>query len=1118
MASKFFTNEDQNTLLNKIKGVFEHKQIHFFDALVGYFRASGYFQVRPFVEKAAEIRVLVGINIDEAVYDANKLGLLFTGDEGKSVDKYIENLKRDIQTAKYNKTVEDGMLQFINDLIEQKVKIRVYPKQNLHAKIYIFREKEKHAHGYGSVITGSSNLTDNGLQRNFEFNVELRDDADIDFAVETFEKLWEQSIEIDREFVEKLKTETYLNDTFTPFEIYYKFLIEYFGKSVEYDPNSLRDMPREYKKLSYQADAVSDGYAKLEKHNGFFLSDVVGLGKTVVAAQIAKNFFYHNGFPDYLSKTLVICPPALHDNWNETFENFGINDFKIVTNGSLHKICDAKKYDLVVIDEAHKFRNDTAEMYNALQKICKTPTRRGTQKKVMLVSATPLNNRPEDIANQVYLFQDKKDSTLEISNLQHYFAPKIQQYKALKKETDVRKMAAGVKKLYDDIRLMVVEPLTVRRTRTDLLENEAYRKDLQEQGISFPVVKQPHKIFYQLDTKLETLYDKTIKCLTGGIAGQARNDGGGLTYYRYQAIKFLVPEKKKKYKNADLASLQLQHIMKTLLVKRLDSSFFAFRQSLERFAQATANMVKMFEDNCIFIAPNLNDYIEQNKEDELLQLLINLQDSDPTIEICTAADFEEGFLDGLKNDLDILQNLVNEWKKVNTDPKLDVFIQHLTRHSRESGNPLNKIAGQARNDGRTIKDVLNKEGKLVVFSESQETTDYLFEELKKAGFDKILVCSSKNRKNQFPLIRENFDANIPKNEQKDDYNIVISTEVLAEGVNMHRANVVVNYDTPWNSTRLMQRIGRVNRIGSTAEEVHIFNFFPTAKVESDIELQKKAILKLQAFHSALGEDSQIYSDEEIVESFGLFDKSAKEEKDEKLKILLELRKFKDENPELFKQIKNMTLRARTGRASTTLGNLSEKLSDATVAFIRSEKRNSFLLVQGDGEPQELTFLQAEEIFRASKIEKSVPLTENHHTQVEKAISLFKVQLEMEKQSERAVVVSQSPQEKQALTYLDAVINFSISQNLANEQEKELLSLAKEAINLGKFQKLAKEIAKLYKDLKKASMPPAQQLEAIIKIAKKYPLQDDVSTNSTSDDETEKKSEFLPEIIISESFK
>jgi superfamily II DNA or RNA helicase len=1082
MSSKFFTNENENTLLNKIKGVFEYKNIHFFDALVGYFRASGYFKVRPFVEKTAEIRVLVGINIDEMVYDANNKGLLFSGNEEKSVETYIENLKRDIQTAKYDKTVEDGMLQFIKDLIEKKVQIRVYPKQNLHAKIYIFREKEKHPHGYGSVITGSSNLTDNGLQHNFEFNVELRDDSDIDFATETFEKLWEQSVEIGKEFIEKLKTETYLNDTFTPFEIYYKFLIEYFGKSVEYDPNSVQDLPRGFKKLSYQVDAVNDGYSKLEKHNGFFLSDVVGLGKTVVATLIAKKFFYHNGFPDYLSKTLVICPPALHDNWSETMEQFGINDFKVYTNGSLHKIRDAKKYDLVIVDEAHKFRNDSAEMYNALQKLCKTPTRRGTQKKVMLVSATPLNNRPEDIANQVYLFQDKKDSTLEISNLQHFFAEKIKKYKALKKEDDVRKMAAEVKILYEDIREKVIEPLTVRRTRTDLLTNEQYKIDLQEQGVNFPKVKKPEKMLYQLDNDIDALYDDTLKTLSEE-----------LTYFRYQAIKFLVPEKKKKYKNADLASLQLKHIMKTLLVKRLDSSFFAFTKSLERFAQATANMVKMFNDNCIFIAPNfpVNDYIEQNREEELLEILVNLSDTDPTIEICTVDDFQNGFLEGLQHDHEILKKLSAEWKKINTDPKLDVFIKYLK-------NTL-------------LSSKINKEGKLVVFSESQETTEYLHKKLKENGFEKILEVSSKNRKEKFPLIRENFDANIPPAEHKNDYNIVISTEVLAEGVNMHRANVIVNYDTPWNSTRLMQRIGRVNRIGTTAKEVHIFNFFPTAKVENDIELRKKAILKLQAFHSALGEDSQIYSDEEIVESFGLYDKENHEEKDEKLQILLDLRQFRNENPELFKKIKNMTLRARTGRNLTPQPPLQIERG-STISFVRSQKRNAFVLVQGDDEPQELTFLQAEKIYRAEKDEKSAPLSDLHHAQVEKAVALLKKQLEAEKQTERTIVVTQSPQEKQSLAYLEAITGL----NLADDSEQILLTLAKKAIGSGKFQKLPKEIAAYHKTLKTIRVIPTDQLAAVLKIIKNYPLQEEEIPVETNDSPSDTQY-FVPEIIISESF-
>jgi len=215
MSTKFFTNENNNTLLNKIEGIFQHRNIHFFDALVGYFRASGYFRIRPFIEKAAEIRILVGINVDNLVYEAQQKGLLFIGDPDKSKEDFFEEIKKNIQEAEYDKSVEEGMFGLINDLVSGKIRIKVHPKQNLHAKIYIFREQEKHSHGYGSVITGSSNLTDNGLSMNFEFNVELRDNSDIDFATETFEKLWGEGIEIGPEFVERLKEETYLNDEFT---------------------------------------------------------------------------------------------------------------------------------------------------------------------------------------------------------------------------------------------------------------------------------------------------------------------------------------------------------------------------------------------------------------------------------------------------------------------------------------------------------------------------------------------------------------------------------------------------------------------------------------------------------------------------------------------------------------------------------------------------------------------------------------------------------------------------------------------------------------------------------------------------------------------------------------
>lgn len=150
--------------------------------------------------------------------------------------------------------------------------------------------------------------------------MELRYDDDIKFATETFEKLWEESVEIDITHIEKIKKESYLNPDFTPYEIYIKFLLEYFGKSIDFDPNSVSDLPKGYKKLSYQIDAVNDGYSKMIKYNGFFLSDVVGLGKTVVAALIAKRFFFSNGFPSHRSRTLVIVPPApFLMNYNESW-------------------------------------------------------------------------------------------------------------------------------------------------------------------------------------------------------------------------------------------------------------------------------------------------------------------------------------------------------------------------------------------------------------------------------------------------------------------------------------------------------------------------------------------------------------------------------------------------------------------------------------------------------------------------------------------------------------------------------------------------------------------------------------------------------------------------------
>ena len=1085
MGTNFFTNEKENTLLEKIEGVFKYKKVHFFDALVGYFRASGYFRIRKFIQQTPQIRFLVGINVDKLTYQANQQGLLFNPNAKQSQEEFFNDIKHDIQEAKYDKDVEEGMYQFIEDIVSGRIQMRIHPKQNIHAKLYIFREEVYHTHGYGSVITGSSNLTEAGLEKNFELNVELRYDDDIQFATETFERLWAESIEIDIRHIEKIKENSYLNTSFTPYEVFLKFLLEYFGNSINFDPNTVSDLPQGYKKLSYQIDAVNDGFSKLLKHNGFFLSDVVGLGKTMVAALIAKKYFFHNGFPTHRSHTLVIIPPALKDNWENIFADFKIDNYKIVTNGSLHKVKNPELYDLVIVDEAHKFRSDTATMYNELQKICKTKAVHydGSvhDKKVILVSATPLNNKPEDIANLVYLFQDSKNSTLEEGNLQRFFREQIDKYNKLKKQKNMDLISAEVKAIYKKIRVKVVEPLTVRRTRTDLMENEAYRKDLEEQNVHFPDVKPPHKIYYQLDSFLDELYDCTL--------GYLKGTDDGLKYYRYQAIKYLKPEKKKKYKKADMISDQLASIMKTLLVKRIDSSFFAFKQSLKRYYEANKIMMDMFAKGVIYIAPNLkvNEWLSNDEEDKLIKAIEEAKYTDPTIEVCSPDDFEEEFEQGILHDHKILKELVDKWDKVDYDPKLEVFVDYLKNQLFDTS--------------------INHEGKLVVFSESKETTNYISESLNKVGFTRILTVQSSNRNDKMPILEENFDANF-KGEKKDDYNIVISTEVLAEGVNLHRANVIVNYDTPWNSTRLMQRIGRVNRIGSTAKEVHIFNFFPTSKVNDDIELEKKAKMKLFAFHAALGEDSQIYSTDESPESFGLFDKNIDEERDEKLRYLMWLRQLKNEQPELIKKINKMPIRSRVGRRN-------KLIPKSTIVFIRNKRRDAFTYIRDDGSMEDLTFLEAAKEFEARIEEKAIPLHNKHHEQVKKAIEELSEKEEEVKAITKKVVTNQGPNEKKALAYLDGFIHVP---NITDE-EIDLIEKAKCAISTGKFQQLQRDVNKLQSATKKAPVKIVILLEQLMQIITSYPLEHiELSSHEVQALNRSKTIKGLvPEIIISESF-
>ena len=361
-----------------------------------------------------------------------------------------------MKNAGYDEITELGILQFCLDIIDGKLEMRIHRSKNLHAKFYLLLPENHNPNSDGWVIMGSSNLSDSGLGTmhtdRYELNVAMKDYDDVAYCKHEFEQLWQEAVPLTEEDIQVMKAQTHLAQQPTPYELYMKVLIDSFGSQVEDD--FTMEMPEGIKDIRYQHDAVIQGYQMLMQHNGFFLADVVGLGKTFVATMIAKRFVEANG---RYTNILVVYPPTVENNWKEAFKLFGIRRYaQFVSNGSLGKIIKGEgnfrekgEYDLVIVDEAHNFRGETAARYDDLQLICKTPRVnegmvKGRQKKVMLLSATPLNNRPTDLLNLLLLFQNARYSTIEgIQNLPVTFSPWIEEYDKLMRERKADNLRHG---------------------------------------------------------------------------------------------------------------------------------------------------------------------------------------------------------------------------------------------------------------------------------------------------------------------------------------------------------------------------------------------------------------------------------------------------------------------------------------------------------------------------------------------------------------------------------------------------------------------------------------------------------------------------------------------------
>ncbi|WP_424040335.1 helicase-related protein [Prevotella nigrescens] len=1097
--SHIFTNKDGNTLIKEFEGVLQHNpQIRNLDAVVGFLRASGYFSLRPFLDNIGKVRVLIGIDVDKYIAKAAQQGKLFFGAEEEVKEEYLRKLRTDIETSNYRKDIEDGMYLMVQDLLDKKLELRAHPSKKIHAKIYVLYPDNFNQYSQSMAITGSSNLSGNGLgitqDKQYEFNVKLDRYDDVKFAKDEFEQLWNEAegCEITSEDIKAAIDRTYLKGDVPPYDLYIKMLMEYYADRVlETDSTDPFDMPEGYTKYDYQMDAVIEGYQKLIRYDGFFLSDVVGLGKTIVATMIAKKFLIENGYEH--TKILVVYPPAVEQNWKSTFKDFGIDKYaKFITNGSLSKVLDeedynywnAEEYDLILVDEAHKFRSHTTSAFEQLQEICKMPRLEtgnisGYKKKVMLISATPMNNSPADIYTEILLFQDPRHCTIDgVSNLTAFFSPLIKEFKRLRKNNNTS--IEDFKRLAEKVRDRIIKPLTVRRTRTDIESIPRYNKDVN----GFPKVEHPIENQYELNEHLANLFEQAIQILDKQ-----------LTYARYQAIAYLKPEVANGlYDNAELISRSLAGIRKNGLVKRLESSFYAFQVSIENFHQANQNMIDMFDNDKVYIAPDLdiNLLLESGLSEEEIEEKLNAKASNnPKNAIFHAADFRPEFIDMLHNDQAILEQMLADWKDISDedDSKFAKFNE-LLKHE-------------------LFRSDRNPEKKLVVFSESVDTVDYLKRRINRKD---VLVISAQNRNKQFKTIRENFDANYKQ--KLNEYNIILTTDVLAEGVNLHRSNVIVNYDTPWNSTRLMQRIGRVNRIGSASKHIYNYVFYPSREGNKQINLNQIALSKIQSFHSTFGEDNQIYSQEEIIDRnlSKLFEEGVNEQKkdiNKELPFYEELRTLFKTNRQEYNRIAKISLRSRTGRESKTINGVT--LSEDTLVFLKTNFRKVFFLVSENA--QEISVLDALNYFKATKDEKPVTRISNHHKHVEKALTKFRTIQDEE------IRIQETSQKD--LSNLGAQVSTAI--NLLNNFMNEIgdndlyikVAHLKTLVERGVITYIAKRLQRIQKDLRrtggKARMTHDEAFSEIITMAQKYAPYYIAEETMLNQQETD------AEIILSESF-
>lgn len=870
---------------------------------------SGFKDIFPWFQELEKIQLLIGNRTDKSTAKTlwkafeNKLETPHEIETSKNQAK--QDFWHDIGTEFQQTEIDKSFLEQLYDIVKSwKLEIRIYTKATLHAKAYIFTAKPWSLAKWRCIV-GSSNLSKSGFYDNTELNVVVDGDDNYDKMQDWFKRLRDESHDFTEDLLETIDN-SWIKAEPTPYEVYMKILYEMVGKYVD-NPT---DKKFEWTKTLYQfqIDAVHQAVEIVKKYNWVFVSDVVWLGKTYTGSIIMDVLTKENH-----SRWLVLAPAKLIKEREKALRNFGVNA-EVKSIDGLGNIIENSSYDnvkYVLVDESHKFKDPNTQRYPMLQEFIHR-----TNKKLILLSATPLNLDGRDVYHQIKLFHKGEDTNLPISpnHLYQFF----------------KKYENGEVELGN-----ILWELMVRRTRLHI--KRYYQKDMERMDKWFPQRQWPFTIEYDLNDHYEWIYDEIEAVLWQRTNGLSKKQKEELVdkmnqkeieqykwklnyamYFKTNYIKneyFVVDEKwKKKLDDPEFDDIQavgenLKELAKITFYQRIESSPRAFLNTLDRMVQY----------NEIFLENLQNGYIFKTKHSmDLIEYIWIFDDADEESEEYLGLE-KESFSIG----------------KFNTEKYIKDISEDISllKKLKEKANKLIELE-----DIKLVKllDILedNKDKKILIFSQYSDTTNYIIEKLNNKFKNKEIAELSGNAKENILSILWRFspkaqDYKIKAGEKEID--ILVATDIIAEWQNLQDADMIINYDLHWNPVKLIQRIGRIDRIWSTNDKIYIFNFYPSVTWEGRLGLRSKVSERVKAIHQHIGEENKIISQKEELNQkmIKLYEDMLKNQKDnidqmEETEneaqnifvyshLIKELQDCKDQHANIFHKVKKMPLRMRTAK-------------------------------------------------------------------------------------------------------------------------------------------------------------------------------------------------------------